>query len=364
MLHGRGAEQDRIAALVARARTGESAALVLRGGPGIGKTALLDWAAELTSPTGQPLRVLRASAAEFEAELPFAGLSQLVRPALDRLDRLPPPQRQVLASAFGLGGGAPADRLLVGLAVLSLLADLSDDGPLLCLVDDAHWLDSVSAEALLFAARRLHAEGVVMIFAARDGVFPAPGLPELTVGALAPADAVRLLDPQLAPEVRMRVLGEAQGNPLALIELPRVVRAGDAAGPLPLTDRLQAAFHGQVDRLPAGARALLLVAAVEDTGDLDVLLRAAAPLGAGPADLRPAEEARLVEVTGRRLRFRHPLVRATVHAAATYPERLAAHRALADVLTTPDTADRRAWHLAAATSGPDEQVAATLERTA
>ncbi|KAB1916423.1 helix-turn-helix transcriptional regulator [Micromonospora sp. AMSO31t] len=364
MLHGRGAEQDRIAALVAGARTGRSAALVLRGGPGIGKTALLDWAAELTSPAAHPACVLRASAAEFEAELPFAGLSQLVRPALDRLDRLPGPQRQVLAAAFGLGGGVPADRLLVGLAVLSLLADLAEDGPLLCLVDDAHWLDKVSAEALLFAARRLHAEGVVMIFAARDGSFPAPGLPELTVGALAPADAVRLLDPRLAPEVRMRVLGEAQGNPLALIELPGVLAAGAAEDPLPLTDRLLAAFHGQVDRLPAGTRALLRVAAVEDTGDLDVLLRAAAPLGGGPADLRAAEEARLVEVTGRRLRFRHPLVRAAVHAAAPYPERLAAHRALADVLTAPDTADRRAWHLAAATTGPDEQVAAALERTA
>ncbi|NES27119.1 AAA family ATPase [Micromonospora terminaliae] len=364
MLHGRAAEQDRIAALVARARAGESAALVLRGGPGIGKTALLDWAAGLTSPAGGPPRVLRASAAEFEAELPFAGLSQLVRPALDRLDRLPDPQRQVLAAAFGLGGGAPADRLLVGLAVLSLLADLAEDGPLLCLLDDAHWLDTVSAEALLFAARRLHAEGVVMIFAARDGSFPAPGLPELTVGALAPADAVRLLDPRLAPEVRMRVLAEARGNPLALLELPGVLDAGEAGGPLPLTDRLLAAFHGQVDRLPAGTRALLRVAAVEDTGDLDVLLRAAAPLGAEPADLRPAEEARLVEVTGRRLRFRHPLVRAAVHAAAPYPERLAVHRALADVLTAPESADRRAWHLAAATTGPDEAVAAGLERTA
>ncbi|MGC1211299.1 MAG: ATP-binding protein, partial [Micromonospora sp.] len=302
MLHGRAAEQDRIATLVARAQAGESGALVLRGGPGIGKTALLDWAAELTPPADRPLRVLRASAVEFEAELPFAGLSQLLRPALDRLDRLPAPQRQVLASAFGLGGGDPADRLLVGLAVLSLLADLADDGPLLCLVDDAHWLDTVSAEALLLAARRLHAEGVVMIFAARDAAFPAPGLPELTVGALAPADAVRLLDPGLAPEVRMRVLGEAQGNPLALIELPRVVPAGEAGGPVPLTDRLRAAFHGQIDRLPTGTRTLLLVAAVEDTGDLDVLLRAAATLGAGPADLPPAQEARLVEVTGRLVR--------------------------------------------------------------
>ncbi|RQW82268.1 helix-turn-helix transcriptional regulator, partial [Micromonospora globispora] len=230
-------------------------------------------------------------------------------------------QRQVLASAFGLGCGDPADRLLVGLAVLSLLADLAEDGPLLCLVDDAHWLDTVSAEALLLAARRLHAEGVVLIFAAREGVFPAPGLPELAVGALAPADAVRLLDPALAPEVRMRVLGEAQGNPLALIELPGVVQTGDPGGPVPLTDRLQATFHGQVDRLPAGARTLLLVAAVEDTGDLDVLLRAAATLGAAAADLRPAQEARLVEVTGRALRFRHPLVRAAVHAAAAYPQR-------------------------------------------
>ncbi|MET7951653.1 LuxR family transcriptional regulator [Micromonospora sp. NPDC005324] len=364
MLHGRVPEQDRIAAMLAQAQAGLSAALVLRGGPGIGKTALLDWAAALAPPAGGPLRVLRVSAVEFEAELPFAGLSQLLRPGLDHLDRLPEPQRRALACAFGLGGGAPADRLLVGLAVLSLLAALAEDGPLLCLVDDAHWLDTVSAEALLFAARRLHAEGVVMIFAARDGVFATPGLPELTVGVLPPAEAVLLLDPQLSPGMRMRVLGEAQGNPLALIELPRVLQVDDAGGPLPLTDRLQAAFNGQVDRLPAATRVLLLVAAVEDTADLNMLLRAAALLRGGPADLRLAEEARLIEITGRRLRFRHPLVRAAVHAAATYGQRLAVHRALARVLTAPETADRRAWHLAASSVGPDEQTAAALERTA
>ncbi|GAB3796499.1 hypothetical protein GCM10027605_04560 [Micromonospora zhanjiangensis] len=337
---------------------------MLRGGPGIGKTALLDWAARLPSPTDRPLRVLRADAVEFEAELPFAGLSQLLRPALDRLDRLPEPQRRALAAAFGLGSGEPADRLLVGLAVLSLLADLAEDGPLLCLVDDAHWLDTVSAAALLFAARRLRAEGVVLIFAARDGALAAPGLPELALGGLAPADAVRLLDPTLAPDVRMRVLGEARGNPLALVELPRVLPSGGSGGMLPLTDRLRDAFHGQVAALPVGTRTLLLVAAAEDTGELAVLLRAAGSLGAGPADLPPAEQARLVEVRDGRLRFRHPLVRAAVHAAATYPRRLAVHRALADALTGPDTADRRAWHRAAAATGPDEDVAGALERTA
>src|SRR5437762_2544647 len=174
MLHGRAAERERITALVAGAGDGRSAALVLRGGPGIGKTALLDWAA------GLPVRVLRGGGVEVEAELPFAGLSQVLRPVLDRLDRLPSRQRDVLVTAFGLGRAAsdePADRLLVGLAVLSLLAEAAEDGPLLCLVDDAQWLDGVSGEAVLFAARRLDAEGVVMIFAARDGTFPAPGLP-------------------------------------------------------------------------------------------------------------------------------------------------------------------------------------------
>jgi DNA-binding CsgD family transcriptional regulator len=354
VLYGRSGEQERIAALVDAAREGASAALVVRGGTGIGKTALLEWAA------GLPVPVLRGSGVEFEAELPFAGLSQLLRPALDRLDRLPAPQRAALRSAFGLGGPDPSDRLLVGLAVLSLLAELAGDGPLLCLVDDAHWLDSVSAEALVLAARRLHAEGVVMIFASRDGGFPAPGVPSLTLEGLPPQDAARLLPPDLDPAVRFRVLGEAQGNPLALLELPRVSTPGTTT----LTERLVAAFHSRVADLPQATQTLLLVAAAEDTGDVPVLLRAAATLGAGPADLLPAEAARLIEVIGSRLRFRHPLVRSAVYQEAPYVQRLAVHQALADALTAPDMADRRAWHRAAAATGPDEQVAQALESTA
>jgi DNA-binding CsgD family transcriptional regulator len=353
VLHGRNREQDQVERLVAAARDGAGGALVLRGGPGIGKTALLEWAARL--PVG---RVLRGSGVEFEAELPFAGLSQLLRPVLDRLDRLPRPQRTALAAAFGLAQGETADRLLVGFGVLSLLAEAADDGPLLCLIDDAHWLDAVSADALLFAARRLSGEGVAVVLAARDGGFAAPGLAELRLEGLNAVDSARLLDPGLDPVVRYRVLAEAQGNPLALLELPKV--ADQSAG-LPLTDRLQAAFSGQVAGLPAATRAILLVAAAEDTGDLAVVLRA----GHGSADdLRPAEAAGLIEVGGGALHFKHPLVRTAVYHGAAYSERLAAHRALAGVLTTVDAVDRRAWHLAAAATGPSDEVAAALEDTA
>ncbi len=359
MLYGRTLEQERLAALVDAARAGTGGALVLRGGAGVGKTALLDWAAALPGVT-----VLRGSGVEFEAELPFAGLTQLLRPGVDRLDRLPGPQRDALRSAFGLARGEPADRLLVGLGVLTLLAELADEAPLLCLVDDAHWLDSVSADALLFAARRLAGEGVALVFGARDGAFPAPGVSELTVAGLAPQDAVRLLAPDLDPAVRYRVLAEAQGNPLALLELPEVLAGEAGTGPVPLTDRLRTAFHRQVGMLPPATRTLLLVAAAEDTGELAVLLRAADALGAGPGDLRAAEEARLVEVTGARVRFRHPLVRAAVYQEAPYAERLAVHAALADAMTGADVADRRAWHRAAATTGPAEPVALALEETA
>ncbi|NUR71394.1 MAG: AAA family ATPase [Hamadaea sp.] len=349
MLHGRNREQDQVNRLIAAG----GGALVLRGGPGIGKTALLEWAAEL--PVG---RVLRGNGVEFEAELPFAGLSQLLRPVLDRLDRLPGAQRAALAAAFGLAQGEAADRLLVGFGVLSLLAEAADEGPVLCLIDDAHWLDAVSADALLFAARRLSGEGVILLFATRDGGFAAPGLPELRLEGLSAVDAARLLDPDLDPVIRYRVLGEAQGNPLALLELPRV---GDQAADRPLPERLQAAFSGQVAQLPAATRAVLLVAAAEDTGELAVVL----PASGGTADdLRPAEAAGLIEIVGTKLQFKHPLVRTAVYHAAAYSDRLAAHRALADALTTSDSADRRAWHLAAAATGPDDEVAAALEDTA
>ncbi|HTJ36528.1 MAG TPA: ATP-binding protein, partial [Dactylosporangium sp.] len=358
MLYGREREQARLRELLDAARDGSGGALVVRGGPGIGKTALLDWAAGLDAAL-----VLRGGGVEFEADLPFAGLSLLLRPVLgrpERLERLPAPQRAALAGAFGLGPAAAADRLLVGFGLLSLLAEAAGDGPVLCLVDDAQWLDSVSADALLFAARRLGGEGVALVLAARDGEFAAPGLAELRLSGLADADAARLIEDGLDPGVRHRILAEAQGNPLALIELPRV--AGDEpAASAGLSERLLAAFRGQVDGLAEATRAVLLVAAAEDTGDLGVVLRAA---GAQVGDLRPAEQARLIEVSAATLRFRHPLVRAAVYHGAPFAQRVAVHLALAAALPGPEAADRRAWHRAAAATGPDDDVAEALESSA
>ncbi|WP_433203956.1 AAA family ATPase [Dactylosporangium sp. CS-047395] len=342
MLIGRSREQERLRALAEAARDGTGGALVLRGGPGIGKTALLDWLA-----AASPIPVLRASGAEFEADLPFAGLSQLLRPVLNRLDLLPDPQRDALAGAFGLGPAAEADRLLVGFAVLSLLAEA---GPVLCLVDDAQWLDSVSADALRFAARRLGAEEVALVLATRPPG-AVPGVPVLDLDGLARADAELLLGEGLDQAVRERLLSEAEGNPLALLELPRT--PGDGAGAV--SERLRAAFHDQVAALPPPARAALLAVAASDSGDLAVVLRVATA-----EDLRPAEEARLVEVADGSVRFRHPLVRAAAYHGASLAERVAVHRALAAALD----GDRRAWHLAAAATGPDEDVAAALEATA
>lgn len=362
-LLGRAAELARIDAVLAAARAGRSGALVLRGEAGIGKTALLDHAAAAGLPT------VRGAGIESEAELPFAALHLLVRGA--DLSALPPRQRAALDGAFGLAGPDPADRMLIGLAVLSLLAEEAADGPLLCLVDDAHWLDRATAETLLFAARRLDAEGVALIFATRagDDDFPAPGLPELPVGALPPDVAAALLDAGhtgLSPTVRYRALVESAGNPLALLELPALLAAetGGAAPDQPLPQRLRQAFHGRVARLPAATRTLLLVAAAADAADLGTVLRAGAALGAGPADLTPAEQAGLVRTGTAGVTFRHPLLRSAVYQGAPLPERLAAHRALADAATGPENADIRAWHLAAAATGPDEEVAAALERTA
>ncbi|MFI0445870.1 ATP-binding protein [Actinomadura sp. 6N118] len=402
MLYGRTTEQQVVGDLLDGARNGVSGVLVVRGEPGIGKSALLD----VTAEGAGDLRVLRGLGIESEAQLPFAGLHLILRPALHKLEQLPEPQQRALEGAFGLGPAVPADRMLVGLAVLTLLAELADETPLLCLVDDAQWLDRPSAEALLFAARRLGAEPVAVIFAVREGEtpFPTPGLPELRLSGLGPADAAALVDDQaarLSPEVRYRVLAEAEGNPLALIELPAALTAGASGlslnnglsvendlsagnglsarnglsaekglppGPsLPLTGRLQAAFHGQVARLPAATRAMLLVAAADSTGELAVVLAAAKSASAAELhDLPPALDAGLVRLdeVGRRLSFRHPLVRAAVYQGAPLDRRLAAHRALADALTGTDQAGRRAWHLATAATGPDEHAAAELARAA
>ncbi|WP_242910501.1 AAA family ATPase [Actinomadura terrae] len=370
MLRGRGEQRAAIARLVAGAREGRGGALVLRGEAGIGKTALLDEAA--ADPHGpHGLRVLRATGVEAEAALPFAGLQMLLRPVLPEVDALPDAQARALRAALGLadpGGADGADRFLTGLAVLTLLAELAAARPVLCLVDDAHWLDPASADALAFTARRLGTEAVALVFAARDG-FAAPGLPELALAGLDRADAAALLAdhaPDLAADVRDRVVEEAAGNPLALLELPAGLSAGERAGraapppALPLTGRVRAAFGARIEELPERARLVLSIAAAEGTGELATVLRAARTLGAGPADLDAAERAGLLRVTTGRVAFRHPLVRAAAYQRMPLTTRLAVHGALAGA----SEGARRALHRAAAAPEPDEDVAAELERSA
>ncbi|MFI6182918.1 ATP-binding protein [Nonomuraea sp. NPDC051191] len=355
MLRGRDDDQRAVDEVLEGARAGRSGVLVIYGDPGIGKTALLSY----VTGRAADARVLRCAGVETEAELPFAALHQLLRPALARVDSLPEPQAAALRGALGLGAGGGEDRFVIGLATLSLLSELAEEGPLVCLVDDAHWLDRASADALLFAARRLDAEGIAFIFASRDG-FRAPGLPERRLRPLAPEAAAALLrdcDPDLADAVRARVLAESGGNPLALIELPRT---GDRLAPAPLPRRIQETYGARIDALPRQTRLMILVAAVEGTGDLGVVLRGAESLGVGPEAFGAAEG--LVAVDGGTVTFAHPLMRAAALHVGLLDERLAVHRALAEVLH--DQEDRRAWHLAAAALGPDEHAAAALERTA
>ncbi|MEV0407174.1 AAA family ATPase [Actinoallomurus sp. NPDC050550] len=360
MLYGRRTEQTVLDELVHTALGGRSGVLVLRGEPGIGKTALLDYAAGAASGT----QVIRGAGVEAETDLPYAGLHLLLRPVLHLTDRLPEAQRDALRSSLGLGTIDPDARFLVALATLSLLTEAAAEGPLLCLIDDAQWLDDVSAETLVFVARRLHAEPIAMIFAVRDDethAFPAAGLRTLRLDGLdrEAADVlVRAARTELSGADRERLVAGAAGNPLALLEMRP---DGDA---LSLTDRLREAFLGRVRRLPDTTRRLLLLAAAEGAGDLGVVLRAAATHALSLGDLEPAEGAALVRVTDTEIAFRHPLVRAAVYQSATRFERIAAHSALADALTEPEDADRRAWHLAKAASGTDEKVAAELEGTA
>ena len=351
VLHGRDAELATIDELLARARTGAGGALVVRGEPGIGKTSLLDHAA--ARATG--FRVLRGSGVESESALPFAGLHLLLRPVLDHLDAVPGPQRAALASAVGLGDGGD-DRFLIGAGLLALLADVAEASPVLCVVDDAQWLDRASTDALVFAARRLGQDGVALLVAVRDyaDVLTSTGLPDLVLGGLAADAAEALLDERTAAlpaGLRARLIAETRGNPLALVELPATMSA-HTTSPLPLTSQVLDAFHHQVRSLPTATRAALLIAAADDSGDLAVLPRAGVDL----ADLAPAEDRALVAVVDGALAFRHPLVRAAVYQGAPLGQRLAAHRALA----AAHHGDRRAWHLAAATTGPDESVASTL----
>lgn len=359
--------------LVADVRAGESHALVVRGDAGIGKTALLEYVLDRASGC----RTVRATGVEAEQELAFAALHQVCTPILDRRARLPGPQQEALGTAFGLSAGSPPDRFMVGLAVLGLFAEVAHERPLLCVVDDAQWLDHASAQVLAFAARRLLAESVAMIFALRDTQEQAElsefaALPQLEMTGL-PDDEARELLASAHPgpiddRVLDRIIAESRGNPLALLELPRgftpmELAGGFGLGSIALPRRIEESFRRQIATLPATRRQVLLVAAAEPVGDPVLVLRAVDRLGIGvDAAITPAA-ARLAEFDTR-IRFRHPLLRSAIYQAASPEERRSAHGALAEVTDPVKDPDRRAWHLAQAASGPDEAVAAELERSA
>jgi DNA-binding CsgD family transcriptional regulator len=368
-LRGRRRECDLLDQLLDAVREGAGRALVVRGEPGVGKTALLDYLAEHASGC----RVARAGGVESELELAYAGIHQLLTPMLGRLQQLPAPQREALRTAFGLSSGSAPDRFLVGLATLRLLADVTEEHPLVCLVDDAQWLDHASAQVLGFVARRLVAEPVGLVLAARDPGNELAELPELVVEGLQEADARALLDAALTgpldAEVHDRIVAEAHGNPLALLELPRGVTPAELAGgfalpdAVPLSGRIEKSFRRRLEALPADTRGLVLVAAADPVGDPVLVWRAAERLGVRAQAATPAAEAGLLEV-GARVLFRHPLVRSAAYRSASLQERQEAHRALAEATDPALDPDRRAWHLAHATPGPDEDVAAELERSA
>jgi DNA-binding CsgD family transcriptional regulator len=368
-LLGRRSECAALDQLVASVCAGPSRALVLRGEAGAGKSTLLEYLVQHASGCG----IARAVGVESEMELAYAGLQQLCAPFLDRLERLPGPQRGALGTAFGLRDGNTPDRFLVGLAMLSLLSDIAEKRPLVCIVDDAQWLDAASAQALAFVARRLGAESVGLVFAVREpgGERHLEGLPELAVGGLDDGDAQELLATVLAgpldERVRDRIVAETRGNPLALLELPRGRTPAELAGGFGLSGgpavpvRIEQSFRGRLASLPPSTRLLLLAAAAEPTGDPVLVWRAAAGLGIGPDAAAAAVE--LVDF-GAQVRFGHPLVRSAVYRAGAPEERRRVHRALAEVTDADVDPDRRAWHHAQAAAGLDEDVAAELERSA
>ena len=366
MLCGRSEQLAAIGRLLEGMRSGRAGALVLRGEAGIGKTALLEAAADKAAGA----RVLRVAGVESEAELPFAALHALLRPVLDQIGALPGRQAAALRGAFGLADETVPDRFLVGLGVLSLIAELAEDRPVLVLADDAQWLDRASGDALVFAARRLQAERAAVLVAARDEPPGAglPGLPELRVGGLDQKAAEQLLaGAGLVAAVRDQLVAEAGGNPLALIELSRGLSAAERAGsvtplilPASPVSRVQQAFGARIGGLPEACRRAVLVAALGGLADLAEVSRAIAASGGSLTDLAAGERAGLVRVTPAGVIFSHPLARAAVLAGSDVAERAAAHRALAGVLD----GDRRAWHLAALADGPDEQVAAELDAAA
>ncbi|HEX6807441.1 MAG TPA: AAA family ATPase [Gemmatimonadaceae bacterium] len=370
-LRGRLHERTSLDRLLDDVRSGRSRVLVLRGEAGVGKTALLEYLAAKASGC----RIARATGVESEMELAFAGVHQLCAPLLSHRERLPPPQRDALETAFGLSTGAAADRFLVGLAVLSLLSDAADERPLICVVDDAQWLDQASAQVLGFVARRLLAESVAIVFAVRDTREDNElgSLPVMVIDGLSDADARALLNSaipgKIDERVRDRVVAESNGNPLALLELPKGLSAAELAGGFrspdarPVSSLVEQSFLRRVRSLPVESRRLLLAAAAEPVGDVILLRRASETLGIGTDAAAPAVTDGLIDV-GARVRFRHPLARSAAYRAATTRERQEIHRALAEVTDPAVDPDRRAWHLAQAAIGPDETVASELERSA
>ncbi|MFI1996092.1 AAA family ATPase [Actinoplanes sp. NPDC020271] len=365
MLRGRNREQAALAGLLQATRGGRSGVLVVVGEAGIGKSALLDAAVE----SAKGLRIARVAGVESEMELPFAALQRLCGPVLDHLDRLPAPQREALEMTFGLRGVAAPEPFFVGLAVLTLLAEVATERPLFCVVDDAQWLDQASAQTLAFVARRLHAESVVMVFATRESD-SSGRLPELPVAGLSERDARELLESvvrwPLDADVRSALLAEARGNPLALLELPLSWSPARLAGGFGLAQghgRIEESFLRRIDELPAEARLLLLLAAADPVGDAFLPRRAAAHLGLGPEAGDPLHAAGLLQIRSRVV-FRHTLVRSAVYGAASSANRRRVHAALAEATSREADPDRHAWHRAYATAGTDETVAAELVASA
>jgi DNA-binding CsgD family transcriptional regulator len=370
-LRGRESEREALDRLVEGVRAGQSPVLVLRGEPGVGKTALLDYLVERASGC----RIARAAGVESEMELAFAGLHQLCAPFLGRLERLPGPQRDALAAAFGLQNGGAPDQFMVGLAVLSLLSDATEEQPLLVVVDDVQWLDRASAQVLAFVARRLEAESVAIVFAERHSSHDEDltGLPELELRGLAYRDARALLQSAvtgpLDDRVSDRIVAETRGTPLALLELPRGMSPEQLAGGFgwhiapALPGRIEESFRRRLTTLPTTTRRLLLVAAAEPVGDPVLIWRAAGLLGVDGEAAEPAITEGLVEFDGQ-VRFRHPLVRSAAYRAASAEERHSVHHALAEATDASVDPDRRAWHRAQATARLDENVAAELEQSA
>jgi predicted ATPase len=362
MLLGREYERLALDRLLTEARDGESGVLALVGEPGIGKTALLDHAAGRAGG----MCVLRARGIESEAEVPFAGLAELLRPALQAMDRIPAPQAKALAGALALGPASAGYRFAIGAATLSLLSAFAEEAPLAVLVDDAHLLDESSAGALLFAARRLVADPIALVLTVREGersLLDGADLRVLRIAGLDRSDAAKLLEgADVREDAADRLYRATAGNPLALLEL-----AGDADrvatlpvdAPVPISTSIATAFLRRFGRLPEPTRRMLVLAAASDSGDVAVLSRAASSIGLDVDDLAAAEEAGLVTLDGE-VQFRHPLARSAVYTGAPGAERREMHAALALALPDRDV-DRRAWHLAAASVGPNEEASAALE---